>query len=368
MADKARFIQIARQRMKELRCSQAELAREIRVTEKNVSVWLDPLATALPTKDKERVVAEMARALAMDESLKQEFFAAAGLIYQPGSQAETGAVASPAADAAAPAPPPPSSPGGGISIGQVHIAPGGSAIFGEGATLIVQGAGQPQVPAPTDIGPAPPFSLHPLADRGRNAFLWNEAESVFRLQISYTLHTLRRCTLLNLDFDYPQPGAWEAPGSRQLIVDGRPLLYGPNLRLAAPRLLAPGAYSIFQAKTWRHSPGAAPAPGGPAWVRLEWAEAGRVGSHAHYVPFHLDQDGDLRAEPASSTAAGFREQMRAELEAQRQQCQLNRLRLERAALSYGQFPPLKLQNEIEFHSRKQDELEAQIDALMAGEV
>lgn len=366
MANKTRFIQIARQRMKDLRCSQAELAREIRVTEKNVSVWLDPLATALPTKDKDRVVADMARVLEMDEPLKLEFFAAAGLIYQPGSQAEGGNAAPPSSDAAAPAPPPPASPPGGVSIGQVNavnVVTGDMTVDMRGAHISLPGAPPDSVPS---VSPATfPFAIHPLAGRGRNAFVWNEAEAASRLQISYTLHTLRRCTLLNLDFDYPQPGAWEAPGSRQLLVDGRPLSYGPDLRLAAPLALAPGAYSVFQAKIWRHNPGAVPAPGGPAWVRLEWAEAGRMGSQMHYVSLHLDQDGFLHEEVAPPPITGFREQVRAELERQRQQCELNCLRLESEALSYGQFPPLKLQNEIDFHQRKQRELEAQIDVLMA---
>ncbi len=367
MSDKARFVQIARQRMKELRCSQAELAREIGVTEKNVSVWLDPIPLTLPTKDKERVVADMARALAMDEPLRLKFFAAAGLIYQPVSQAESSPAAPPSAAALAPAPPPPASPAGGVSIGQVHIAPGGNAIFGEGATLIIQSAGQHQPSSPPDSGEAPPFTLHPLAGRGRNAVLWNEAEAALRVQISYALHTVRPCTLLNLDFDYPQPGAWEAPGSRQLIVNERSLPYGRNLRLAAPLPLPAGACTVFQAKTWQHGPGAAPPPEGSVWVRLEWAEAGRVGSQTHYALLHLDREGVLHQDTAASSVPSFGEQVRAELLQQHQQCQLNRLRLEREALSYGQFPPLKLQNEIDFHKRKQAELEAQLDQLLSGD-
>lgn len=250
-------------------------------------------------------------------------------------------------------------------INAVNVAIGDMTVDMRGAHISPPGA-SPEAMSPASAA-APPFAIEPLAGRGRNAFLWHEAESAFRLQISYTLHALRRCTLLDLDFDSPQPGAWEAPGSRQLIVNERPLPYGPNLRLAAPLPLTPGAHTVFQAKTWQHSPGATPALGGPIWVRVEWAEAGRVGSQTHYVPLRLDREGVLhQEEEAPSIGPDFREQVRAELERQRQQCQLNRLRLESEALSYGQFPPLKLQNEIEFHSRKQAELEAEIDQLLTG--
>lgn len=257
---------------------------------------------------------------------------------------------------------------GGISIGQinaVNVATGDMTIDMRGAHISLPD--QPPDSSPAVSPAAFPLAIQPLAGRGRNAFLWNEAEAALRVQISYALHTLRPCTLLNLDFDYPQPGAWEAPGSRQLLVDGRPLLYGPDLRLAAPPALAPGAYSIFQAKTWRCNPGAAPPPGGPAWVQLEWAEAGRMGSQLHYISLYLDQNGVLHEDAALPPITGFREQVRAELERQRQQCELNRLRLESEALSYGQFPPLKLQNELDFHKRKRAELEAQIDRLSSGD-
>ncbi|MCW5857082.1 MAG: hypothetical protein KIS63_02260 [Caldilineales bacterium] len=225
--------------------------------------------------------------------------------------------------------------------------------------------------APASVSPAspasPPFAIEPLAGRGRNAVLWNEAEAALRVQISYALHTVRPCTLLNLDFDYPQPGAWETPGSRQLIVNERSLPYGRNLRLAAPLPLPAGACTVFQAKTWQHGPGAAPPPEGSVWVRLEWAEAGHVGSQTHYAPLHLDREGVLHQDTAASSVPSFGEQVRAELLQQHQQCQLNRLRLEREALSYGQFPPLKLQNEIDFHKRRQAALEAQLDQLLSGD-
>ncbi len=255
---------------------------------------------------------------------------------------------------------------GGIAIGQVHavnVAIGDMTVDMRGAHISLPGA-------PDSIPPAspaaPPFAIAPQTGRGRNAFIGNEAEGAFRVQISYSLHVSRPCTLLNLDFDYPQPGAWEAAGGRQASVNDRSLVFGPDLRLASPLSLTPGAYAIFQAKTWQHSPGLTPAPDGAVWVRLEWAEVRRVGSQTYYAPFYLDREGILHQDTAAPAATSFQESLHAELERQRQQCQINLLRLEREALSYGQFPPLKLQNEIDFHKRKLHELETQIDELMAG--
>ena len=56
-----------------------------------------------------------------------------------------------------------------------------------------------------------------------------------------------------------------------------------------------------------------------------------------------------RPAPGGGAISGFREQVRTELERQRHQCQLNRLRLGSDTLSYGQFLPLKLQDDISFH-------------------
>ncbi len=81
MADKARFARLIDERLRVLDRPAAWLAREVGVSEVNISRWRDDTRPTMP-RDPATAHA-LAAALAMSELQKQAFFEAAGLVYRP---------------------------------------------------------------------------------------------------------------------------------------------------------------------------------------------------------------------------------------------------------------------------------------------
>lgn len=81
MADKARFARLINDRLRVLDRSAAWLAREVGTNEVNVSRWRDDVQSTMPRDP--AVVHALAAALALSEAEEGDFFAAAGLVYQP---------------------------------------------------------------------------------------------------------------------------------------------------------------------------------------------------------------------------------------------------------------------------------------------